>query len=147
MAVRVDVDTLKSMNQAELDDLFVRSPAGPIPAGEADGTVLFDPGSPIEDVAAKVAHLLFWKGKVFNPATGELLNRVLPDGIPAIAARVYLAPSWIDGRDCVVLDYSQTSVVAHWIRDELRAVAPNLYLGVVFWDRRKILNFSLDFDR
>ena len=147
MAVRVDVDTLKSMNQAELDGLFAQSPSGPIPAGEADGTVLFDPGSRIEDVAAKVAHLLFWKGKVFNPATGELLNRVLPDGIPAIAARVYLAPSWIDGRECVVLDYSQTSVVAHWIRDELREVAPNLYLGLVFWDRRKILNFSLDFHR
>jgi|SRR5215472_9753087 len=147
MAVRVDVDKLKSMNQAELDDLFAQSPSGPIPAGEADGTVLFDPGSRIEEVAAKVAHLLFWKGKVFNPATGELLNRILPEGIPAIAARVYLAPSWIDGRDCVVLDYSQTSVVAHRIRDEIREVAPNLYLGVVFWERRKILNFSLDFDQ
>ena len=147
MAVRVDVDKLKSMNQAELDDLFAQSPSGPIPAGEADGTVLFDPGSRIEEVAAKVAHLLFWKGKVFNPATGELLNRILPEGIPAIAARVYLAPSWIDGRDCVVLDYSQTSVVAHRIRDEIREVAPNLYLGVVFWERRKILNFSLDFGK
>jgi len=147
MAVRVDVDRLKSMNQAELDGLFAQSPAGPIPEGEADGTVLFDPGSRIEDVAAKVAHLLFWKGKVFNPATGELLNRVLPNGIPAIAARVYIAPSWIDGDDCVVLDYSQTSVVAHWIRDEIREVAPGLYLGVVFWERRKILNFALDFGR
>ena len=147
MAVRVDVDRLKSMNQAELDDLFVESPAGAIPAGEADGTVLFDPGSQIEDVAAKVAHLLFWKGKVFDPASGELLNRILPDGIPAIAARVYRAPSWIDGRDCIVLDYSQTSVVAHWIRDEIREVAPDLYLGIVFWDRRKILNFALDFGR
>jgi hypothetical protein len=147
MAVRVDVEALESMNQTELDDLFVHSPSGPIPAGEADGTVLFDPGAPIEDVAAKVAHLLFWKGKVFDPASGELRNRILPEGIPAIAARVYLAPSWIDGRGCVVLDYSQTSVVAHWIRDEIRLVAPDLYLGVVFWERRKILNFALDFSR
>ncbi|HKF74967.1 MAG TPA: hypothetical protein VKF59_02405 [Candidatus Dormibacteraeota bacterium] len=145
MSTQVDVGALKSMTQAELDDLFVRSPAGPIPAGEADGTVLFDPGSPIEDVAARVAHLLFWKGKVFDPASGELRNRILPEGIPAIAARVYQAPSWIDGRDCIVLDYSQTSVVAHWIRDEIREVAPGLYLGVVFWERRKILNFALDF--
>lgn len=147
MSAQVDVDALKSMTQAELDDLFVRSPAGPIPAGEADGTVLFDPGSPIEDVAARVAHLLFWKGKVFDPASGELRNRILPEGIPAIAARVYRAPSWIDGKDCIVLDYSQTSVVAHWIRDEIREVAPGLYLGVVFWERRKILNFALDFGR
>lgn len=145
MSAQVDVDALKSMTQADLDGLFARSPAGPIPAGEADGTVLFDPGSPIEDVAARLAHLLFWKGKVFDPATGELRNRILPEGIPAIAARVYRAPSWIDGRDCIVLDYSQTSVVAHWIRDEIREVAPGLYLGVVFWERRKILNFALDF--
>jgi len=31
------------------------------------------------------------------------------------------------------------------IRDEIREVAPGLYLGVVFWDRLKILNFSLNF--
>jgi hypothetical protein len=147
MALSVDVTTLKSMNQAELDDLFVRSPAGPIPAGQAEGTVLFAPGSPIEDLAARVAHAMFWKGKIFDPASGELHNRILPEGIPAIAARVYRAPSWIDGRDCIVLDYSQTSIVAHHVRDEIREVAPGLYLGVVFWDRRKILNFALDFGR
>jgi hypothetical protein len=147
MAIDVDINALKAMNQAELDDLFLRSPAGPIPAGEADGTVLFDPGTPIEDVAARVAHLMFWKGKVFDPSKGELHNRILPPGIPAIAALVYKAPSWIDGKDCVVLDYSKRSIVAHWIRDEIREVAPGLYLGVVFWERRKILNFALDFGR
>ncbi len=138
---------MKSMSQAELDDLFARSPAGPIPAGEADGTVLFDPGAPVEDIAARVAHFLFWKGKVFDPGSGELRNRILPDGIPAIAAKVYTAPSWIDDKECVVLDYSQTSIVAHWVRDEIREVAPALYLGVVFWERRKILNFALDFSQ
>lgn len=145
MATQVDVDALKAMTQAELDALFLRSPAGPIPAGEADGTVLFDPGSPLEAPAARVAHLLFWKGKVFDPAAGELRNRILPEGIPAIAAQVYMAPSWIDGKDCIVLDYSKTSVVAHWVRDEIREVAPGLYLGVVFWERHKILNFALNF--
>ena len=145
MAVDVDVDALKSMNQAQLDELFVNSPAGPIPAGEADGTVLFDPGSPIEDIAARLAHLLFWKGKVFDPTSGELRNRILPVGFPAIAAAVYTAPSWIDGKECIVLDYSKTSIVAHWVRDEIRLVAPNLYLGVVFWEKRRILNFALNF--
>ena len=46
-----------------------------------------------------------------------------------------------------MLDYSQTSIVAHWIRDEIRLVSPGLYLGVVFWDRRKILNFALQFQQ
>ena len=141
----LDSNALKSMTQAELDDLFLRSPAGPTPEGNADGTVLFDPGSPIEDVAARVAHQLFWKGKVFDPNSGELRNLVLPPGIPAVAAQVYRAPSWIDGKECIVLDYSKTSIVAHWVRDEIREVAPKLYLGVVFWEQHKILNFALDF--
>jgi len=145
MAVTVDIEQLRTMNQQQLDDLFANSPSGPIPAGEAEGTVLFDPGTDLEQVAAEIAHLLFWKGKVSDPEKGELRNLILPMGLPAIAAKVYLAPSWIDGKDCVVLDYSKRSVVAHWIRDEIREVSPGLYLGVVFWERRKILNFALRF--
>jgi hypothetical protein len=136
-------DDLLKMSQAELDDLFRRSPAGPIPSGPVDGTVLFDPGHPMAEVAAKVAHLLFWKGKIFDPAAGELRNEILPSGVPAIAAKVYPAPSWFDGKDCIVLDYSKTSLVAHWIRDEIRLVAPGLYLGLVFWDKQRILGFAL----
>jgi hypothetical protein len=63
----------------------------------------------------------------------------------AIAARVYKAPSWIDEKECIVLDYSETSLVAHWIRDEIRLIAPGTYLGIVFWDRAKLINFALQF--
>jgi hypothetical protein len=147
MAVQVDVDRLLTMGQPELDALFLASPAGPIPSGEAHGTVLFNAGGPLEDVAAKVAHLLFWKGKVFDAERGVLRNEILPAGFPAIAALVYRAQSWLDAGECIVLDYSETSVVAHWVRDEIREVAPGIYLGVVFWDRQKILNFALDFRR
>src|SRR2546426_2442031 len=48
--------------RSRLDELFARSPAGPVPAGEGDGTVLFAPGTELEEVAARVVHLLFWKG-------------------------------------------------------------------------------------
>jgi hypothetical protein len=139
----LDARDLVRMSPAELDDLFRRSPAGPIPSGPMDGTVLFDPGHRLAEVAAKVAHLVVWKGKVFDPVKGELRNQILPAGIPAIVARVYLAPSWLDGRECIVLDYSETSLVAHWIRDEIRLVVPGLYLGVVFWDKERILGFAL----
>jgi hypothetical protein len=147
MAVHIDVGSLLTMNQSELDDLFLASPAGPTAAGEARGTVLFNPGGPFEDVAAKIAHLLFWQGKVFDPEQGVLRNEILPVGLRAIAARVYRAPGWLDGQESIILDYSETSLVAHWIRDEIRQVAPGVYLGVVFWDRQRILNFALDFRR
>src|ERR1700716_2035440 len=96
-------DDLVRMSQAELDDLFRRCPAGPIPSGPVDGTVLFDPGTKLAAVAAHVAHLLFWQGKVFDPVAGELRNEILPIGVRAIAAKVYKAPSWLDGNECIVL--------------------------------------------
>jgi hypothetical protein len=36
-------------------------------------------------------------------------------------------------------------VVAQWIRDEIRLVAPGVYLGIAFWDRTKVINFALQF--
>ena len=63
---------LLEMSHDELDELFRASPAGPIPMGEGEGTVIFAPDTPVSDVAAKLVHLIAWKGKVFDPARGEL---------------------------------------------------------------------------
>ena len=140
-----NVNLLLEMSQAELDQLFRNSPAGDIPSGEAQGTAIIDPGSELAEIAARFIHIFAWHGKVFDPATGTLKNVILPDPVQAIAAKVYKAPSWIDDKDCIVLDYSQTSLVAHHIRDEIRLIAPDTYLGVVFWDRDKLINFALQF--
>ena len=94
----------------------------PIPAGEAEGTVIFAPGTAVSDVAARVAELVAWKGKVFDPDKGELLNRLGPLGTHAVKAKVSPGASWLDGREAIVLDYSETSLVAHWIRDEIRGL-------------------------
>lgn len=136
-------DNLTRMSSAELDALFERSPAGPIPVGMVDGTVLFDPGTELSEIAAKVAHTLFWKGKTFDPQTGQLHNRILPEGIPAFVADVYRGDSWLDGKECIVLDYSKTSLLAERIRDEIRLVSPGLYLGLVYWGHDHILDFAL----
>jgi len=137
--------SLLAMSQAELDDLFRSSPAGDIPVGQADGTVLIAPGTPVSDVVARFAHIFAWKGKVFDPTTGTLKNIILPWDDKAVIAQVYKQASWFDGNECIVLDYSKTSLVAHWVRDEIRLVAPGTYLGIVFWDKDKLINFSLTF--
>lgn len=136
---------LLQMSQVELDDLFRGAVPGPIPDGEGDGTVIFAPDEPIAEIAAKLAHLVAWKGKVFDAASGELRNEVGPLGDLAIRAKVYRDTSWFDGNEAIILDYSNTSLVAQWIRDEIREVAPGLYLGIVYWEHDKILNFSLQF--
>jgi hypothetical protein len=51
----------------------------------------------------------------------------------------------LDGAECIVLDYSETSLIAHWIRDEIPEVIPGLYLGLVYWDHDRVLNFVLRF--
>jgi len=49
----------------------------------------------------------------------------------------------------VLLDYSRPSLVAHdWVRDEIREIAPGVYLGLVFWGPAVMSwNFALDFTR
>jgi hypothetical protein len=141
----LDVQDLLDMPESQLEELFRQSPAGEIPDGEADGTVLVAPGSKVSDTAAKLVHLIAWQGKVFDREKGELLNKILPFGLEAVRAKVYKDESWFDGKETIVLDYSKSSVVAQWIRDEIREVAPRLYLGLVFWERDKILHFALKF--
>jgi hypothetical protein len=141
----VAVPQLLEMTDDELDQLFRHSEAGEIPSGAAEGTVLIRSGTELAGPAAKLIHLLVWQGKVFDPERGELRNEILPFGIKAVQAKVYKDPSWLDGKETIVLDYSHTSLIAHWIRDEIREVGPGTYLGLVFWERHKVLHFALQF--
>lgn len=139
----VDVAQLLTMSPAELDELFTNSPAGDIPEGDTDGTVISVPGTVLTKVNAKAAHLLWWQGKVFAPQTADLKNKLTPLRVKLIRARVYKEPSWFDGKECIVLDYSKTSKAARYIRDEIREVSPGVYLGNVFWGKRLVLKFAL----
>jgi hypothetical protein len=141
----VDVPGLLEMTEGELDELFRRSEAGEMPNGEAEGTVLLRPGTELSGPAAKLIHFIAWQGKVFDREQGELRNEILPFGLKAVRAKVYKQASWLDGKETIVLDYSKTSLAAHWIRDEIREVAPGTYLGLVYWERKKVLHFALKF--
>ena len=66
-------------------------------------------------------------------------------GHKAIVAKVYKDKSWFDQKECIVLDYSKTSLIAHWIRDEIREVSPGIYLGMVYWGKKKLIHFALQF--
>lgn len=143
----IDVPRLLGMSQAQLDDLFQSSESGPIPDGPAKGTAIVAPGTVFSPDLAEVVSLFVWKGKTFDGPHGVLRNRILPLGLNAIVAEVYKGPSLLDGKECIVLDYSKTSLVAKWIRDEIRMIAPKFYLGRVYWDNKPILHFALQFDQ
>jgi hypothetical protein len=141
----IAVDNLLDLPQGKLDDLFRGSPPGEIPQGDARGTVVFAPGSKLAEPAARLARLVAWQGKVFDPDRGELLNKITPFGIRSIRAKVYKDSSWLDGNESIVLDYSRASLVAHWVRDEIRSIGPGTYLGIVYLGRARVLKFVLEF--
>lgn len=136
---------LLRMSAAELDALFGQSPAGPIPDGPADGVCIVASGTKASPIIAKLVNHCAWQGKVFDAAKGQLLNRILPVSWEAIAAKVYKGESWFDKKECIVLDYSESSLIAQRIRDEIRLIGPRFYLGKVYWGRDPIIHFSLTF--
>ena len=140
-----DVARLLTMSQSELDTLFTESPVGSIPDGEAEGTAIVAPGTTFSPTIAQFVSHFAWQGKVFDAKKGVLKNKILPFALNAIIAKVYKGPSWLDGKECIVLDYSDTSIIAQWIRDEIREIEPKLYLGKVYWDKTRLIDFALKF--
>lgn len=136
---------LLEMSSTQLDALFSNSPAGDIPNGPAKGTAIIAPDTSFSGEIAELINVFGWQGKTFDAARGVLRNRILPIGLNAIVATVYKGPSWLDNKECIVLDYSETSLVAHWIRDEIRLIGPGFYLGRVYWDNKPLIHFSLEF--
>jgi hypothetical protein len=141
----LDAKQLLEMSQQQLDALFSAHDAGPIPDGEGKGTAIIAPGTSFSEPIAKLINIFAWQGKVFDAKAGLLRNHILVLGLTAIIARIYKGPSWLDGKECIVLDYSETSLVASHIRDEIRLIEPGFYLGKVYWDKARLIDFCLDF--
>ncbi len=134
---------LLTYSNAMLDDLFRQSPAGPIPDGDTVGTLLAWPGTRLAKPLAVLVHAIAWQGKVLDRRKGLLRNKVTPLRLRLVKARLSVDTSWVDGRDCVLIDYSTTSLVARMVRDEIRLIRPGLYLGVVWLWRRRIGWFTI----
>jgi hypothetical protein len=141
----LDAKQLLEMSQQQLDALFSAHDAGPIPDGEGKGTAIIAPGTSFSEPIAKLINIFAWQGKLFDAKAGVLRNHILLLGLTAIIARIYKGPSWLDGKECIVLDYSETSLVASHIRDEIRLIEPGFYLGKVYWDKARLIDFCLDF--
>ena len=147
----MEIADLMKMSQSALDDLFKKSPPGPIPEGDSQGTAVVCPGTFFTRLIARLVHGFAWQGKVFtkspNGNDATLENKVSVAGVKAIVARVYYTPSWLDGKECIVLDYSKTSLLARKIRDEIRLVdeARKIYLGKVWWGKTRLIDFALQF--
>lgn len=143
-------EDLLHLSKDELDDLFSKSPAGDIPVGDTEGTAIIAAGTKFSRAISKFISHFAWQGKVFkpdrkDPTRSTLRNKLTLLGFEAIVAQVYKDTSLHDGKECIVLDYSETSTVAGWVRDELRQVQPDLYLGKVYGHGDKpLIHFALE---
>lgn len=138
-------EDLMKMTADELDDLFHQSPPGDIPNGKAKGTAIIAPGTVISPVIAEIIDIFAWKGKTFDATSDTLVNRITFFGISAIEATIYMGPSLFDGNDCIVLGYSANSGIVGEVRDEIRPISPQLYLGLVYLKGKRTIYFALEF--
>lgn len=134
-------------SREELDAVYRNAQPGTIPGGDTQGTAILA-GSSLSKLVAVLARLFAWQGKVFDlfasdGQAGILVNKISPFGLKLIVAKVYLGQSWMDGKDTIVIDYSKTSLLAKAIRDEIREVEVGVYLGKVWWGKKRILDFAL----
>src|SRR5712692_9202943 len=132
-AMHPTVATWLRMSRAELDDLYRRSAAGTVPNGDTTGTAIVS-GTPLTKALATFARLFAWQGKEFDlfagPDKGILLNKITAFSLTFIVAKVYKGPSWLDGAETIVIDYSSTSFLARKIPDEIREVEHDVVPGV-----------------
>lgn len=121
-------ERLACMGWGELQSLYRDAQPGSLPAGFVRGRSLFNPCEKLAGSRTKVANCL-WRGKHFCPEDCTLVNQWL--GVRAIRAHTYAGESWHDGKPALILDYADSSFVWRKARDEMREVAPGLYVGMM----------------
>lgn len=136
-----------SQSRDQLDEIYRNSEPGNLPTGDMRGTAILA-GSLFSKAVAAFAGLFAWQGKAFDifaddGKSGVLVNKITAFSLTFIVAKVYRDASWMDGKETIVIDYSKTSFFAKVIRDEIREVEPGVYLGKVWWGKKRILDFAL----
>ena len=138
------LESLLKLNQKELDALYsAQTSPGTVPHGDTKGTAVFVPGTGFGKLLQAIARIFFWSGKRFATDQASLVNIITIFHIPAIKAKVYPGNSWLDGNPSTFIDYSKTSFVAKMVHDEIREVAPGLFLGKVYLWKKKTIDFIL----
>jgi hypothetical protein len=141
-ATILSLDQLAHMSWPELERLYREADAGAIPQGYAVGKAIYNPCSRFAGLHSRVTGAL-WHGKVFDNADCSLVNQWA--GFRAIHAHVAYGSSCLDGKTSIVMDYGETSLIWADVRDEVREVAPGLYLGRMVRRKKCGLEFQFFF--
>jgi hypothetical protein len=125
----VTPERLLRMNECELLDLYRAGTVTAAPCGFADGWAIYKPGRASTVPRAHFTRAL-WKGKEFSADGTTMINHI--GKLRMIKADVFPGDSWLDGKPTLVFDYLCTSRLFSNVRDEVREVAPGVYLGLTY---------------
>jgi len=124
---------LRAMSSRELWTRYRLGVATPLPVGRVKGVALPCPDARFGELISRSAGVV-WQGKIATEGSNLLLNRFF--GVRSVPGRMFWGTSRVDGLPCLLVDYSQTSWVYANVRDELRMIAPGVYLGPMFRKQR-----------
>ena len=123
------LDDLARLSPPQLDALYASGSPAPMPSGKVRGMALRGPGTSLGPARSRASRIA-WQGKVFEPGNSQAVNRFF--GVRTIRGNLSYGPSWRDGGNALILDYAGTSKVYGNYRDEIRQVAPGIFLGLMY---------------
>ncbi len=124
------LDRLQRLSACQLAALYARAEVGTPPCGHGRGCLLcLVDHRRLRRVQVRLSNAL-WRGKDLE-ADGRFIN-CWAGGLRAIGSCCVIGSSWFDGRPAVLFDYPPGTAVFGNTHDELRAVAPGLYLGPLY---------------
>ncbi len=123
------LEDLENLPPCQLADLFTRADVGHPITGVARGKLIYLTDRTLPKIKLKLAASV-WRGKCATE-DGYFVNRWI-GGRKAIDSHYVVGPSWVDGKPAVIMEYAPGTKLFWNMHDELREIAPGLYLGPVY---------------
>jgi hypothetical protein len=123
------LEDLDGLSACQLYSLYTHAELGRPLVGVARGRMVYLADRTLPKVKLFGARQV-WRGKMACE-DGTFVNRWI-GGYNAIGSQYVIGPSWIDGRPAVIMEYPPGTKLFWNMHDELREIAPGLYMGPVF---------------
>lgn len=122
------LEDLQHLSLSQLQELYTHAEIGHPLVGTARGNLLYLTDK-LPRIKVRLANSV-WRGKTAD-SDGYFINRWI-GGVNWIDSHYIIGPSWIDGKPSVIMEYPPGTKLFWNMHDELREVAPGLYMGPVF---------------
>jgi hypothetical protein len=126
----LNIDSLGKMSASQLEELYRNGKVFEPTDGYLKGKAFPKPDKFGHKLRSETIGLV-WKGKNIYTKEALMLNQVGKKQM--VAASIANEESWLDGKPSVIFDYASGPKWAQKARDEVREIAPGLYLGIMYF--------------